>query len=71
MTDRINVLTVALERDIRDDDIQPLIDAISQLRGVLKVETHVKDPMAWATAVRVKHEIHDRIFQVLKDYPDE
>lgn len=34
MTDRIQHLTVLLDYDIRDDDAEALVRAISQLRGV-------------------------------------
>ena len=43
MTDRYSSLTVVLERDIRDDDAEPLIAAIRQLRGVLRVVPKVAD----------------------------
>lgn len=41
MTDRVSALTVVLEHDIRVDDIEPLLTAIRQLRGVLSVRTEV------------------------------
>lgn len=34
MSDRINALTVVLERDIRDDDIEPILTSIRLIRGV-------------------------------------
>ena len=37
MTDRYNILTVALEKDLRDDDAQALINAIKMMRGVADV----------------------------------
>lgn len=37
MTDRISYLTVALSHDIRDDDVQGVVDAIRQLRLVSAV----------------------------------
>lgn len=43
MTDRIHSLTVVLDHDMRDDDIQPLIDAIKMMKGVRTVDTHVSD----------------------------
>ena len=43
MTDRIKALTVVLEKDVREDDIQPLIDAIELLQGVGCVKKHVSD----------------------------
>jgi len=49
MTDRYHSLTVILERDIRSDDAELLIDAIKCLRGILDIQTHasnVKTEMA-------------------------
>jgi hypothetical protein len=43
MTDRIHALTVVLEHDMRDDDVEGLIQAIRWLRGVLSVDLHVTD----------------------------
>lgn len=37
MSDRYFALTVVLEQDIRDDDAEPLIAAIRQMRGVADV----------------------------------
>lgn len=37
MTDRYNVLTVVLDEPIRDDDCQPIINAIKQIRHVAHV----------------------------------
>lgn len=41
MTDRINTFVVVLDRNIRDDDVLPLLNAVRQIRGVLTVEPHV------------------------------
>lgn len=41
MSDRINALTVVLDRDIRDDDCEPMILAIQMIKGVLSVKPHV------------------------------
>jgi len=38
MTDRIATLTVMLDREYRDDDVQCIVDAIRMTKGVLKVE---------------------------------
>lgn len=67
MTDRINYLTVALDHDIRDDDIQPLIQAIKLLRGVLTVESNVADPSDWLAEERARREIGQKLLDVV--YP--
>ena len=54
MTDRYSSLTVILERDIREDDATPLIAAISQLRGVARVEPHISDANLAEMTVRTR-----------------
>lgn len=38
MTDRVRMMTVVLEDDMRDDDADMIADAIRQLRGVSAVQ---------------------------------
>jgi hypothetical protein len=39
MTDRIRTIVVVLDRDMRDDDIESVVQAIRMTRFVAKVET--------------------------------
>jgi hypothetical protein len=52
VTDRVNVLHVALERDMRDDDVEPVIAAIKQIRCVADVQVHVADFDSYAARER-------------------
>ncbi|HEU4368305.1 MAG TPA: hypothetical protein VFV05_08790 [Methylomirabilota bacterium] len=65
MTDRAHMLNVALDRDIRDDDIQPLIAAIKQLRGVIGVQLAIADASTWACRERARHELREKLWAVL------
>ena len=65
MTDRYNTLTVVLERDIRDDDARPILDAIAQIRGVLKVSGNIASPESWMAEERAKREIGEKLWAVL------
>ncbi len=65
MTDRIAGLTVVLETDIREDDAQPLIDAIAQLRGVLRVDRRVSDTDLHVAETRVREEYRRKLFDLL------
>lgn len=67
MTDRIHALTVVLEKDVRDDDCEPLINAIRQMRGVADVTTHVSDPSSYMAEIRAKHELGQKVLAVI--YP--
>lgn len=65
MTDRINGLYVILEKDIREDDVEDLVNAIRLLRGVLKVETHVADFDEAIARARVRSELTGKLWDVL------
>ncbi len=52
MTDRAHSLTIALERDTQDDDLESLMAAIRQLRGVAGVEMNVADAAAYTYEYR-------------------
>ncbi len=65
MTDHYNFLTVALECDMRSDDAENLIKAISMLRGVLKVEPNVVDPSDWTAQQRIRQELGVKLIEIV------
>jgi hypothetical protein len=67
MTDRYNALTVVLDRDIREDDAELLVNAIRMLRGVLSVNPNVSDLQDHVATMRVKCELTQKLYDVLKD----
>ena len=67
MTDRINLLSVVLSKDIRDDDCEAIINAIKMVKGVLSVTPHVVDHADHIAQQRVRHELGEKLWAVL--YP--
>lgn len=67
MTDRLKGLIVVLDADIRTDDAQPLIDAISQLRGVLSVAPVTTGADDYYNRQRIKWELRDRILELFEE----
>lgn len=65
MTDRVNRIEVALEKDIREDDIEPLLTAIRQMRGVLSVATNVADSDAWIAEERASAAWRAKLLKVI------
>ena len=65
MTDRVHALTVMLEHEYRDDDVQAIIDAIKMVRGVLKVEPHITDINFHTAREQAKHELREEMRAVL------
>lgn len=66
MTDRIHSLTVVLEENIRDDDVQPIIDAISMVRCVQKVTPIVADHEAHMAESRAHQAWADLFYDILR-----
>ena len=61
MTDRAHSLTVALEHNARNDDLESLMSAILLLRGVVGVEMNVAD----AAAYTYEHRADMTMFELL------
>lgn len=67
MTARIRSLTVALDEDIRTDDVECLVNAIKMMRNVLSVTTNEVNPNDWATERRVKLETAHKLTNIIAE----
>lgn len=67
MTARIRSLTVALDEDIRTDDIECLVNAIKMMRNVLSVTTNEVNPNDWVTEKRVKLETARKLTNLITE----
>lgn len=65
MTDRVYALTVVLEEDLRTDDVEPLIQAIERLRGVLSVGYRVSDLPLYVAQERARQEWREKLVDLL------
>lgn len=65
MTDRINALTVVLDHDIRIDDVEPLVEAIKQLRHVQSVDPRVAEVSDHIAFARARTELSTKLWEVL------
>lgn len=67
MTARVRSLTIALDEDIRTDDVESLVNAIKMMRNVLSVTTNEVNPNDWATERRVKLETAQKLTQLITE----
>lgn len=67
MTDRYNAFLVVLERDIRDDDAEPILNALKQIRGVLSVKPHVAEYSDSIAAERARQELRMKLWNALQE----
>ena len=66
MTNRIKGFTITLEKDIREDDIQPILDAIQMIKGVASVTSKVSDSVDHMARERVKSELRDKFYNFIQ-----
>lgn len=65
MTDRYNFLVVAFEKDMREDEAQPLMNAIRQFRNVLDVQGNVSNGTDMVAEIRARDYISNKLWDVL------
>jgi len=67
MSDRSKGCWVSFNADIKDEDADPLLDAIRQLRGVQAVESSVTDSSDWMAREHVRAEIREKLLALYRD----
>lgn len=67
MTDRIRALTVVLKADMREDDVEPLRQAIALFGGVLRVDSHVSDVDSHVADMRARLYYQVKLLELLSN----
>lgn len=68
MTDRIIAYTVILEKEIREDDAEPITEAISMIKGIAEVIPLVADASLYFAKATAQLELRNKIIPIL--YPE-
>ena len=66
MTDRMKGCVVSFDRDIREDDVELLVNAIKMIKGVLSVELSVADIDDHINRDRIRHDVQERLWKASK-----
>jgi hypothetical protein len=65
-----NSIVVVLEENVAEEQLMPLMAAISQMRGVLSVRGMPAEPLVeFVAASRVRREITEKLLAVVSVYP--
>ncbi len=67
MTDRLKGVLVTFDREIRDDDAQPLLEAIKMLRGVLSVKQYICGMEDYMMYERGYMDARNKVFDLLRE----
>lgn len=67
MTDRYKGCVVTFDRDVREDDVEPLMLAIRMLRGVKSVDLKMANVDDHMNRERIRSEIEEKLWAALRD----
>ena len=71
MTDRIGILTVVLDKAIREDDLEPTMTAITQIKHVAYVKRgEPASPASLIERVRLRQDVTMKVLDVLRESTD-
>ena len=69
MTDRIHSLTLVLDHDMRDDDVEALVTACKQLRHVINVTPNVSNGEVHVAETRARYRITGELLDMVNRKP--
>ena len=66
MTDRIYAFHIMLNREYREDDAQPIIDAVMMIKGVKSITTQTVTPELWVAETRAKQDMLNKVIKTIE-----
>lgn len=67
MTDRTNFLTVVLDHEMRTDDVECIVKAISMVKGVAKVGVNVASPEEYFARQKASYDLRKKLIDALSE----
>lgn len=67
MSNRINTITVVLEKETREDGCERILEAIRMVKSVLRVKANVADSTEYMAQELARHDLGQKLWEIL--YP--
>lgn len=67
MTDRVKGFTVTLDKDIRIDDVEVILNAIAMIKHVAHVEPSISTSDDHFAQQRLRWELRDKFYDFMKE----
>lgn len=67
MTDIVKGFTVTLEKDMRIDDVDVIIQAIRMIRGIANVEPSISTSDDHMNRERIRYELRDKFYKFMNE----
>lgn len=70
MTNRLKGFYVVLESDVREDDAEPILNALRMVKGVLSVDPVETAPVDHFERTRIEMEFREKLWKALEPDKD-
>lgn len=70
MTEKVKGFTVTLEKDIRIDDVESIMQAILMIRGIANVEASISTSEDHMNRERIRREFREKFLKFYKEELD-
>ena len=67
MTDRVKGLVVTFDKDIRIDDVEPIIEAIRMIKGIASVQPSIAEVSDQINQQRIRNEYRHKVWTFYND----
>jgi hypothetical protein len=67
MSNKVRSITIVFDQDVTEEYIDFIEKTALCYKHVLKVDRDVADPETWASEIRIKGEVRDKLYKVIKD----
>lgn len=67
MTESVKGFVVSLEKDIREDDVEYIVNAIKMIKGVQSVSLNVVNSDDYLNRTRIKYRLEDKLVKAVRD----
>jgi len=65
MTEKYYALTVVLEKDVRVDDSEPIVNAIKMIKGVQSIKGNIATPETWMAEERARMDMQKKLLSIV------
>ncbi|MEM5624004.1 hypothetical protein AAHB47_01495 [Bacillus wiedmannii] len=67
MGNRVNGLIVSLDSDIREEDVEVIVNAIKMIKGVQDVGVNIIEHKDWLNRTKIRHQLQNKVYKAIEE----
>ncbi|PFI53869.1 hypothetical protein COM08_15230 [Bacillus wiedmannii] len=67
MGNRVNGLIVSLDSDIREEDVEVILNAIKMIKGVQDVGVNIVEHKDWLNRTKIRQQLQSKVYKAIDE----